>query len=153
MFARMEYIALIVFAVVVGMLLPIQAASNAGVSRYFGHVSYAVLISFIIGTILVSAYILIMKPSLNSHIAELSIPKYVLLGGLISVVYTIAITYLSPRLGVGNTLFIIVFGQMAVALLVDHFGVFESIKHEITSKRVIGVLLMLIGLYLARQKT
>ena len=149
---KMEIIILIIFAVLVGMLLPIQAASNAGVSRFFGDVSYAVLLSFVIGIVLVSVYILVAKPSLNSDISQLSIPKYLVFGGLISVVYTIAITYLSPRLGVGNTLFIIIVGQMIAALLVDHFGVFESVKQEITLKRVAGVTLMLIGVYLARQK-
>lgn len=148
----MEIIILIIFAVLVGMLLPIQAASNAGVSRFFGDVSYAVLLSFVIGIVLVSVYILVAKPSLNSDISQLSIPKYLVFGGLISVVYTIAITYLSPRLGVGNTLFIIIVGQMIAALLVDHFGVFESVKQEITLKRVAGVTLMLIGVYLAKQK-
>ena len=41
---------------------------------------------------------------------------------------------------------------MIAALLVDHFGVFESVKQEITLKRVAGVTLMLIGVYLAKQK-
>ena len=146
----MGTIVLILLAVAVGMLLPIQAASNAGVSRYSGDVSYAVLISFIIGIVLVSSYILITKPSLNTNITHLNIPNYVLLGGLISVIYTAAITYLSPKLGVGNTLFLIVLGQMTAALLVDHFGVFESVKHEVTLKRVAGICLMLVGLLLAK---
>ena len=149
----MEMIVLIILATFVGMLLPIQAASNAGVARYFGDVSYAVLLSFVIGLVLVTAYILVAKPSFNSNISQLSIPKYLLLGGLISVIYTIAITYLSPKLGVGNTLFIIIVGQMIAALLVDHFGIFESVKHEITLKRISGVVLMLIGVYLVKQKS
>ena len=149
----MEIIVLITLATFVGMLLPIQAASNAGVARYFGDISYAVLLSFVIGLVLVTVYILVAKPSFNSDISQLSIPKYLLFGGLISVTYTIAITYLSPKLGVGNTLFIIIVGQMIAALLVDHFGVFESVKHEITFKRVSGVILMLIGVYLVKQKS
>lgn len=150
---KVEFIVLIVFAVVVGMLLPIQAASNAGVSRYFGDVSYAVLISFLVGIILIVGYILIARPSLNTNMAELDVPNYILFGGVISVIYTVAITFLSPRLGVGNTLFVIVVGQMSASLIVDHFGIFESVKHEITVKRVVGVMLMLVGLYLARKQT
>jgi len=150
---NLEIALLIIFATCVGMLLPIQAASNAGVSRYFGDVSYAVLLSFVTGIILVTAYILIAKPSLNSNLSELSFPKYLFFGGLISVIYTAAITYLSPRLGVGNTLFMIIVGQMIAALLVDHFGVFQSVKQEVTLKRVFGVVLMIIGVYLAKNKT
>ena len=149
--SKMELIFLILFAVVVGMLLPIQAASNAGTSNYLGDVAYTALLSFVVGTLLITAYILVLKPSLNSEISELRPPNYILLGGIISVIYTLAITFLSPRLGVGNTLFIIVVGQMVSALLVDHFGVFDSIQHQITLKRVIGVGLMLLGLYLAKK--
>jgi len=149
---KMESIVLFLFAILVGVLLPIQAASNAGVSRYFGDVSYAVLISFIVGVVLVSAYILISKPTLNSNVANLDFPNYIFYGGLISVLYTAAITYLAPRLGVGNTLFIIVVGQMTAALIVDHFGIFESVKYPITLKKVFGALLMVLGLYLARKE-
>ena len=149
----MNFTLLILFAILVGMLLPIQAATNTGASRYFGDVSYAVLLSFVIGTILVSTYILITKPSLNIGITEQGFPKYIVFGGLISVAYTLAITYLSPRLGVGNTLFIIVTGQMFAAIIVDHFGIYDSIKHEVTPKKIFGISLMLIGLYLAKKQT
>ncbi len=147
----MEVFILILFAIVVGMLLPIQAASNAGAAKYLGDVSYAALLSFVIGTALIATYILIIKPSLNTQITHVTPPNYILFGGLISVIYTMAITFLSPRLGVGNTLFIIVVGQMVAALLVDHFGIFDSIKQEITLKRLFGVSLMLAGLFLAKK--
>ena len=148
----MEYAVLIAFACIVGMLLPIQAAANAGVSRYFGDVAYAVLVSFVIGIILVSCYLLIVKPPLNSNLSGSQIPSYILFGGLISVTYTAAITFLSPRLGVGNTLFVIIVGQMLAALIVDHFGLLGSVTHEVSAKRLIGVLLMIIGVFLARKE-
>ena len=148
----MEYAVLITFACIVGMLLPIQAAANAGVSRYFGDFAYAVLISFVIGIILVSCYILITKPVLNSNLSSLRIPNYILLGGLISVTYTAAITFLSPRLGVGNTLFVIIVGQIVAALIVDHFGVMGAVTQEVSLKRIIGVSLIIIGVFLARKE-
>ena len=148
----MNFTILIVFAVLVGMLLPIQAATNAGASRYLGDVSYAALLSFVIGTVLISTYILLTRPSFNTGISELSFPKYIIFGGLISVIYTLAITYLSPKLGVGNTLLIIVTGQMLASVIVDHFGIYDSIKHEITPRRVLGISLMLIGLYLEKKQ-
>ena len=147
----MNYTLLIIFAVLVGMLLPIQAATNAGASKYFGDASYAVLLSFVIGTALISIYILITRPSFNTGVLQLGFPKYIIFGGLISVAYTLAITYLSPKLGVGNTLFIIITGQMFAAIIVDHFGIYDSIKHEVTPKRILGIFLMLIGLYLAKK--
>ena len=142
-----------IFAVIVGMLLPIQAATNAGAAKHLGDVSYAALLSFVIGTILISSYILIAKPSLNTGVLDLGFPKYIVFGGLISVIYTLAITYLSPKLGVGNTLFVIVTGQLIAAVIVDHFGIYDSVKYEVTPKRILGVLLMLVGLYLTKKQT
>jgi len=147
----MNFLMLAFFAAIVGVLIPIQAAANAGASKYLGDVSYAVLLSFIVGTILISVYILFMKPNISPGVLTLSFPKYILLGGCISAIYTIAITYLSPKLGVGNTLYIILVGQMFMALVVDHFGILGAMKHEFTLSRMSGVVLILIGLYLTKK--
>lgn len=147
----MNIFILVIAAVVVGALIPIQSAAHAGTARYLGDVSYAVFLSFAIGLVLVSAYILIKKPAMAHGALSLDFPKYILLGGCISVIYTIAITYLSPRLGVGNTLFIIVLGQVSVSLLVDHFGIMGAVKQELTPARVLGVALILSGVYLTKK--
>lgn len=143
---------LMLCAALVGMLLPVQAATNAGASKYLGDVSYAALLSFIIGAIVLSIYILITKPVFNSDVVNVTFPKYILLGGLISVVYTVAITYLSPILGIGNTLFTIITGQILAAFFIDHFGICNAITHEITPTRMLGLMLMAIGLFLALSK-
>ncbi|MVF14960.1 DMT family transporter [Ketobacter sp. MCCC 1A13808] len=143
----------ILIALAVGTLLPIQAATNAAASRYFGDISYAALLSFIIGATTISGYVLIVRPTLNSPTLSSGFPGYIVLGGLISTVYTIAITYLAPRLGVGNTLFIIITGQMLAALLVDHLGIFGSIRQTLTLQRATGVALMIFGLYLTRKNS
>jgi transporter family-2 protein len=147
----MNLIMLAFIAAIVGTLIPLQAAANAGASKYLGDVSYAVLLSFIVGTILISLYILFMKPNIANGALTLAFPKYILLGGCISAIYTIAITYLSPKLGVGNTLYIILVGQMLMALVVDHFGILGAMKHELTLSRVSGVVLILMGLYLTKK--
>lgn len=147
----MNLLMLAFLAAIVGALIPIQAAANAGASKYFGDVSYAVLLSFIVGTILISVYILFMKPSLAPDVLKLGFPKYILLGGCISAIYTITITYLSPRLGVANTLYIMLVGQMLMALVVDHFGILGAMKHELTLSRMSGALLILLGLYLTKK--
>jgi len=143
---------LFIFALAVGAMLPIQAASNAAASRYFGDVSYAALLSFIVGAALIAMYILIKKPAVNDGLTYNRFPNYILLGGIISAIYTASITFLVPRLGVGNALFIIIVGQMIAALAVDHFGVFNVVKQEITTRRICGVFFMAIGLYLTKKQ-
>lgn len=143
---------LVLIALFVGALLPIQAASNAATSRYFGDVSYATLLSFIVGAVVVVLYIAIKKPTHNDGLVINRFPPYIILGGVISAIYTAAITFLAPRLGVGNTLFAIIVGQAIAALAVDHYGLLGAIKQELTIGRVFGVFLILLGLYLTKRQ-
>ena len=42
-------------------------------------------------------------------------------------------------------------GQIVAAALIDQFGLFGALKSALTMQRVIGVVLMLVGTYLARR--
>ncbi len=147
----MNLLLLLLIAIVVGALIPIQSAANVSAAKYLGDISYAVLLSFVVGLILISVYIIIKRPVMSPDVLSVNFPKYILLGGCISAIYTIAITYLSPKLGVGNALFTILFGQIVVSLLVDHFGVMGVLKQEITPSKIAGMLLILTGVYLTKK--
>jgi transporter family-2 protein len=73
---------------------------------------------------------------------------YLYIGGLLGVLILAAPIYLIPRIGTTSTLIAIVFGQLLIALVIDHFGLLASPKIEINLVRVIGVLLVAIGAYL-----
>jgi len=62
------------------------------------------------------------------------------------------ITFLSPRLGVGTAIALIVTGQIFAALTIDHFGLMRSIVVSLTPTRLAGAALMIAGAFLALRR-
>ena len=72
-------------------------------------------------------------------------------GGLIVAFYVLSITWTAPRIGVANAVFFVLLGQIVAAGLIDQFGLFGALKSPLTSARIIGIIFMLIGVFLARR--
>jgi len=62
----------------------------------------------------------------------------------------LSITYLAPKMGVGNAICFIVTGQIIAAVLIDHFALMGSASSPLNLQRFGGVMLMIVGLFLAR---
>jgi transporter family-2 protein len=138
-------------ALFVGALIPVQAATNAALSKSLGSVFYASLVLFGVGFVVVATYLAVKRMAPPSLAAFQSAPGYGYLGGFIVASYVLAITYLAPRLGVGNAICFIVTGQIISAVLIDHFGLFGAGVQTINWPRTLGMLLMIAGLFLARR--
>ena len=65
--------------------------------------------------------------------------------------YVLSVTWSAPRIGVGNAIFFVLLGQLIAAATIDHFGLFGAIKTTLTVKRAIGLLVMAVGVYLAKK--
>ena len=138
-------------AVIVGALIPVQAATNAAMSRVIGSVAITSLALFAIGFVVVAAWVIVTREPLPSLETVRRVPAYGYFGGFIVASYVIAITYLAPRLGVGTAIRLVVTGQIIAAVLIDHVGAFGAVVQRLTMGRAIGVVLMIIGAILARR--
>lgn len=138
-------------ALLVGALIPIQAATNAALSKAIGSVFYASLVLFAVGFVVVASFLAIKRLAPPSSAAFHAAPAYGYLGGFVVATYVLAITYLAPRIGVGNAICFIVTGQIVSAVVIDHFGLFGAGLQPVTWQRAVGVLLMVLGLFLARR--
>jgi len=138
-------------ALVVGALIPIQAATNAALSKAIGSVFYASLVLFGVGFAVVASFLAIKRLGPPSPAAFHGAPAYGYLGGIIVAAYVLSITYLAPRIGVGNAICFIVTGQIISAVVIDHFGLFGAGVQPVTWHRALGVFLMVAGLFLARR--
>ncbi len=138
-----------VLAIFAGGLIPVQAAANASLSKSLGSVVYPALILFLVGLVFVASYIVVNRIPMP-RLTELSgAPAYSYVGGIIVATYVLSITYLAPRMGVGNAICFIVTGQILVAVVIDHFGLLGAATTSINWQRSAGVLLMISGLFLA----
>jgi transporter family-2 protein len=147
----MKTLLLSLLALASGALIPIQAASNAALSRTLhDNVPFAALILFIVAAVVSG---LMVVSSGVPTVADLrQAPWWSYSGGLIVAFYVLTITFLAPRLGVGTAIALIVTGQVAAALAIDHFGLLRSLTFSLTPTRVVGGVLMVIGVFLALKR-
>lgn len=81
-----------------GAFLPIQAGLNFRLGKAADNPVYASMLSFIIGTFALIAYILISKQNVTwSGVKEA--PSYVWLGGILGAFYVTVIILAFPKLG------------------------------------------------------
>ncbi len=140
-------------ALAAGALIPVQAAANATLSRSIhGNVPFAALMLFMVAGATAVAAVLLSGDRTPS-IEELRLaPTWSYVGGLIVATYVLTITFLVPRLGVGSAIALIVAGQTAAALTIDHFGLLGAPTVPLTPLRLCGGVLMSSGVMLALRR-
>ena len=137
-------LAAIAFAVVIGALLPLQALINARLGQLTHGALLASLVSFLVGTLVLSAALLATRTAIPDARMAASVPAWAWLGGVIGAVFVVGATLLVPRLGAAALVCLVVFGQIAGSLLLDHYGVLTAPK-PIDALRIVGVLLVAAG--------
>jgi len=146
-----SFLLLSFIALGIGAMIPVQAATNAALGRVLGSAPLVALILFGIGFAFLAVWVLMARPVMPPLSDLRHVPVYGYIGGIIVACYLLSITFLAPRLGVGNAICIIVTGQILAAVLIDHFGLFGAHVQTLSTTRVVGVLLMIAGLFLARR--
>ncbi|HEX5049431.1 MAG TPA: DMT family transporter [Gammaproteobacteria bacterium] len=140
-------------ALISGALIPVQAASNAALSRTIGgNVPFAALTLFLVAAAASAVVVLVQGQGLPVSKALAESPWWSFSGGPIVAFYVFTITFLSPRLGVGNAIALIVAGQVFSALTIDHFGLMRSLVFTLTPTRIAGAALVVVGVFLALRR-
>ena len=138
----------------IGGLIPIQAATNSSFSKSTGSPVFTAFMVFIIGLISISLFIFFKKIPFPGWKVISASPIFSFGGGFIVAAYVIAITYITTKLGVAGTIGCVVTGQIFMAVIIDSLGMFHVTQVPINLNRVIGIILMVMGLYLIlRQKS
>lgn len=143
----------VVLALITGALIPVQASTNAAFSKSIGNPYITGVTVLLVGLIASLLFIAISKPQVPSLAQLKSAPLYSYTGGLIVCTYVIMITVITPKLGVGNAIGLIVTGQIICAVMIDHFGLFGATVRTIDTQRLIGALMMIGGIYLVMRKS
>ena len=134
---------------VVGMGIPVTAALNAIVGSQTGSPVAASAILFGLGFILTAVALgFVGLPPLSSFSA---VPWWSYAAVLGVFFYVVSVTWSAPRIGVGNAIFFVLLGQLIAAATIDHFGLFGALKTTLTARRALGLLVMAIGVYLAKK--
>ncbi len=77
-----------------------------------------------------------------------SLPWYALFAGVFGLIVIGAISYMIPRVGVAASIITVVAGQLLVGTILDHFGWLGAAERPLDLTRVIGMIVVLVGVWL-----
>jgi bacterial/archaeal transporter family-2 protein len=131
----------VVLASAAGLAGAVQAAVMGELGDRVGIVpalAFAVLVSLVCAL----TAPLVWERSFSGVRAALHEPKWLWLGGVMSVFIVFAITVGPPRIGVTATIGIVIAGNLVAAALIDRYGLFGQDEIPIDRWRVLGLLLL-----------
>lgn len=131
--------------------MPTQGAVNTKLASYVESPVTAAFISFLVGTIALFIYMLLIGTPMSNFTNSKNAPVITWTGGLLGAFFVTAIAMSVPRLGVALTFSLAIAGQMLITLLIDHFGFLDVPVKEINIQRVLGVVLIVAGVIVVRR--
>lgn len=137
-------------AVLAGVAVPILAAINSAYGQAINNIHWASL------TLCVVAFITILTVTIANGVSMPSLATFQqaswwhLLGGCFFAVYVVLITFVAPKIGLGNAIIFVVVAQMFTAITIDHFGLLGAAVQHLDWKRALGIAFLIAGVALAR---
>jgi transporter family-2 protein len=138
-------IPLIIIAAIGGVAVTLQAQFMGLMDRGIGSLE-SVFITYGSGGVLIGLVMLLSRGGNLS--AWKSLPWYSLTAGLLGLIIVGTIGYSTPRLGLVVTLTILVASQFIVGALLDHFGILGAVWRPLDLPRLVGIGVMLLGVWL-----
>lgn len=132
---------------IAGGMIAVQGVLNSTLGQRIGNFGAGIILT-VVSIVTLGVLILIFPGSANFRQLPPASEWYLYFGGVIGVAILVTPIFLIPRIGTTATLVAIVFGQMVLALLIDHFGLFASPKIGINLTRVLGIALVSFGAFL-----
>jgi transporter family-2 protein len=144
-----SFTAIALMMLVVGMGIPVAAALNAGLGQHLQNSAAAATVLFGFGLVMTAVVLAFVGVPPLASFSGTSPWAYAAAVGV--VLYILSITWSAPRIGVGNAIFFVLLGQIVAAAAIDHFGLFGAAKTTISLQRAIGLVVMALGVYLAKK--
>jgi len=146
----MEKLHYMLVAVAAGILMPLQAGINNKLGAVVNGSLPAAFISFFVGTLALGLYLLVFRIPLPLGRAIEVSPWWYWIGGTFGAFFVAASIVLVTRLGATAMLGFFLAGQLAASLVLDHFGLLGFPHIPIDLKRLAGVGLLGVGVYLVK---
>ncbi|RSK25007.1 DMT family transporter [Hymenobacter metallilatus] len=147
----MKYLPFLVL-VLAGSALTTQSAVNSQLRGGLHSVMWAVLASYLVGTLAAALVLVSTQASLPTLAAVQGVRWYQWTGGALGMVYIAAITFSLQRVGAASLFALVVTGQLLTALLFDQLGLLGLNRSPLTLSRLAGALLLVAGAYLLNRR-
>lgn len=141
-----------IVGIMAGMLMAIQIAINGQLGKVLHSSSHAALVSFFVGTITLIIIVGIIDRSYTNikEPIKQSAPWWIWLGGILGGSYVLINVYLVDQIGNGQTVILTLFGQIIGSLMVEQFGLLNSLKNRVKPIQIFGLIVMIAGVFLIR---
>jgi bacterial/archaeal transporter family-2 protein len=130
-----------------GCLVGMQAPVNSRLGRSVGSVQ-AASVSFLVGTVVLLAIASFANGGLAGIGHVTRVPWWALTGGLLGAVYVTIALVAVRTLGASGITAAVIAGQLAVSVTIDRFGLLGVARQPIGLQRVIGLILLVVGVVL-----
>jgi bacterial/archaeal transporter family-2 protein len=137
-------------AVIAGVLIAIQAPTNAILGKASGSPVVAAFISFVVGTLALGTMVAARSGRLFAPELR-QVPWYAWVGGFYGAFFVAMAAFAAPRIGVATMLTAAIGGQILAALMLDHFGLLGLARQPVSVERIAGAILVLLGAVLVRR--
>ncbi|MFY8300006.1 DMT family transporter [Pseudoalteromonas sp. SS15] len=141
-----------ILAIFAGGCIAIQAAMNARLGVHLNSALLATGFAFLASFALIASFIVLSQfKTLQitfSNIQLTSVPWYLWFSCALSVIGVGAMYWLIPKMGAGMMMSYALTGQLVIAMLISHFGLFESPQKLITCSKLLGSALLIVGIIL-----
>ncbi|HPZ52329.1 MAG TPA: DMT family transporter [Clostridia bacterium] len=135
----------ILIAILSGALMSIQGVFNTELTN---DTSIWVSVSFVqLSALITSLCVWFISDRNNSFKKLFHVqPRYILLGGIIGAFITYTVIKAVDKLGPAKAVMIIVISQLLTAYLIELFGMFGTEKVSFSIRKIIGLILAIIGI-------
>jgi transporter family-2 protein len=137
-----------VLGLVAGLGLTVQVGMNSQLRKALQNANGAALISFLVGTVALIAILVATRSPLPARETLAAVPLWAWFGGLFGAFYVASSTIVAAELGTASLLALALCGQLATALVIDHYGWLGLPEHPITWMRLLGVVLLGFGVWM-----
>ena len=122
---------------IAGIGIPVMATLNGGLGARLQSPALAATILFFVALVLAISYLVTTE----------GLPDK-----LFVLFYILTITWVAPRFGISNAIAFVLLGQLIAMSLIDHFGLMGVQKFTMSLKRLTGLGVMTIGVFLVLNK-
>jgi len=126
-----------------GVAMAIQGTINSQLTQKTSLLS-ATFAVHLIGTLVAFATILFWKVPIQNH-KWFEIPWYYYLGGLLNLAIVALVALSISKIGVCNATTAIIVGQVSIAIIIDHLGLFGTEKMPWSPWHLVGLILFASG--------
>jgi transporter family-2 protein len=137
----------VLLAAAAGIFVGLQAPVNSRLGKEIGSLQ-AATVSFTVGLLALIVVASLSSGGISGVANAGKAPWWALIGGVLGAFYVTVALITVRTLGLSALTAIVVSGQLAIAVVVDRFGLLGITKQHIGAPRIVGLVLLLVGVVL-----